>query len=166
MNHIMHGAVGDPCSYVVIVMLGTTLITPVIRSSVLSQGCCWTRPGIGVCTVLCTVQGKDPWNDSGDQVSLRSAVAAQGKARVWHGAPHRAGQGPFCEQGESHEGSQSHCMHMGIQQSVQGFPRPLHSLVICLVSFYPLITPLITSVHDMLRIFPEHALNLVSFMIF
>ena len=59
---------------------------------------------MGVCTVLRTVQAKDPWNNNGNQVSLRSAVAAQGKARVWHGAPHRAGKGPFCEQGESHGG--------------------------------------------------------------
>ena len=106
---------------------------------------------MGVCTVLRTVQAKDPWNNNGNQVSLRSAVAAQGKARVWHGAPHRAGKGPFCEQGESPGESKCHCVNIGIQKAVQGPPRPLHSLVICLVSFYLLITLLITSVHDLLR---------------
>ena len=40
---------------------------------------------MGVCTVPRAVQAKDPWNNNGNHVSLRSAVAAQGKARVWHG---------------------------------------------------------------------------------
>ena len=69
-----------------------------------------------------TVQAKDPWNNNGNQVSLRSAVAAQGKARVWHGAPHRAPEGPFPEQGKPQGESKCHCVNIGIQKAVQGPP--------------------------------------------